>query len=363
MSALWVSLLLGAAVLIVAVLALRQRSRATADAAYIDELERLLQSRSDETALVTRLSGNFASVLELDVLKRAIAAELPGIVGEDNYWVVARLNGWSLLAGEPAEAGGVIPKGLTLKPETWESFPLVSAGRSVGLLGVRRTDAGFTEEQRRVLAATALLLAGAIRNVYLFGRVRDLSMVDPLTRCLMRQFGVEALSREMRRMRRTEGDLCIAIVDIDHFKSLNDTHGHPAGDRALAMVGRVLKEGLRSTDIACRYGGDEFLIVLPETAIAGAVHAVENLRRRIATTAVDVSGEPLTVSASVGVTAVDATEEDPAVPITRADAAMYDAKRSGRNHVAVKSLPSQAPPAAAPGLPERLDGVPPKIRV
>ena len=328
---LWISLLLGAAVLVVLVYALRQRARATAEAAYAEELERVVQTRSDEADAIARLSAAFGSVLELDVLRRTIATELPAIAGEDNYWVVARLNGWSLLAGEPAEPGSMIPRGLTARPEAWESFPVISAGRTVGLLGVRRPDAGFADEQRRLLTTTATLVAAAIRNVYLFGRVRDLSMVDPLTRCLMRQFGVEALSREMRRMRRTQGDLCIAIVDIDHFKNLNDNHGHQLGDRALAMVGRVLKEGLRATDIACRYGGDEFLIVLPETAMAGAVHAVENLRRRIATTPVDVGGMPLTVSASVGVTTVLHNEEEPAAPIARADAAMYDAKKSGKD--------------------------------
>ena len=345
---LWISLLLGAAVLVVLVYALRQRARATAEAAYVDELERLVSARTEHADAVARLSASFGSVLELDVLRRTVNTELPAIAGDDNFWVVARLNGWTLLAGEPAEPGSVIPRGLTMKPEAWESFPLISAGRTVGLLGVRRPEAGFSEDQRRLLTTTAALLGAAIRNVYLFGRVRDLSMVDPLTRCLMRQFGVEALSREMRRLRRTQGDLCIAIVDIDHFKNLNDTHGHQLGDRTLAMVGRVLKEGLRATDIACRYGGDEFLIVLPETAMPGAVHAVENLRRRIATTPVDVGGIPLTVSASVGVTPVSHSEEDPAVPIARADAAMYDAKRSGRNHVSIKTAPAGEGPAAAP---------------
>jgi diguanylate cyclase (GGDEF)-like protein len=175
-------------------------------------------------------------------------------------------------------------------------------------------------------------------------------MIDPLTRCLMRQFGVEALSREMRRMRRSQSALCVAILDLDHFKELNDAHGHPVGDRALAMVGRVLKDGLRASDIACRYGGDEFLIVLPETSLNGAVRALENLRRRIGATTVDGSeGEAsVTVAATVGITAVEPAEEDPALPIARADATMYEAKRSGRDRVGARTKSPPVGPSAAP---------------
>lgn len=204
------------------------------------------------------------------------------------------------------------------------------------MMGVKQLPGGFTDDQRATLTAVATLLATAVKNVQLVTRVRELSMIDPLTRCLMRQFGVEALSRELRRMRRAQSALCVAILDVDHFKQLNDTHGHPTGDRALATVGRLLKEGLRASDIFSRHGGDEFLIVLPETAVAGAVQAVNNLRRRIGATEIDTAAGPIQLSVSVGVTDVEVFEEDPARPIARADAAMYEAKRAGRDRVAVR---------------------------
>lgn len=338
MSAAWISLLLGAVVVLLFVYIARRQSRAAAEAAYVDELERLAQARENDFVLIARLSSGLCAVLDIDILKRTISTELPALTGSEDFWVVAQVSGWMLLAGEPAEPGGVIPRGVASKPDAWECFPLTTAGRTIGLMGIRRPAAGFTDDQRRMLTAVATLIASTVKNIQLFNRIRDLSMIDPLTRCLMRQFGVEALSREMRRMRRTHSSLCVAILDLDHFKDLNDTHGHVAGDRALAMVGRVLKEGLRASDIACRYGGEEFLIVLPETSLPGAVRAVENLRRRIGATPIDAGAGPITVTASVGVTVVDLAEEDSAVPITRADSAMYEAKRSGRNRVAVKTV-------------------------
>lgn len=340
MTAPWISLLVGAVVLLLlGGYALWRHLRGTSEAAYIDDLERLAQARAEDFDTLVRLSSDLGGVLDVDALKAIIAVELPKLTGSDDFWIVARLSGWTLLAGEPAEPGSVVPRGLTAKPEAWECFPLNAAGRSVGLLGTRQPAGGYNDDQRRMLTTVATLMASAIKNIQLFNRVRELSMIDPLTRCLMRQFGIEALSREMRRMRRTQNPLCVAILDLDHFKELNDTHGHPVGDRALAMVGRALKEGLRASDIACRYGGDEFLIVLPETSLRGAVRAVENIRRRIGATPLDAAeGQvPIGVSASVGITAVEALEEDPTLPITRADAAMYEAKRSGRNQVTART--------------------------
>ncbi|MBI4266568.1 MAG: GGDEF domain-containing protein [Acidobacteria bacterium] len=351
MPAPWISLALGAAVVLLLVYAFRRYRRAATEAAYVDELERLAQARADDFALLTRLSAALGSVLDLDTLKRIIASELPSLTGTDDFFVVARLNGWMLLAGQPAEPGSPVPAGLASKPDAWECFPLTTGGKTVGLMGIRQPAGGFGEDRRRVLATMATLIAAAVKNTQLFNRVRDLSMIDPLTRTLTRQFGVEALSREMRRMRRAQSALCVAILDLDHFKNLNDTHGHLAGDRALAMVGRVLKEGLRASDIACRYGGEEFLIVLPETSLSGGVRAVENLRRRIGATPIDAGTGPIKVTASVGITNVALAEEDPTVPITRADVAMYEAKRAGRNRVAVKETAQSEGPLIPPAEP------------
>jgi hypothetical protein len=161
----WISLLLAVVlVLLVVVYALRRHHTAAADAAYIDDLERLAQARSDDFTLLARLSTDLGSVLDAESLKRTIDEELPRLTGTDDFWVVARLGGWTLVAGEPAEPGSVVPRNLTAKPEAWECFPLNAAGRSVGLLGTRQPPGGFNDDQRRMLTTVATLLAGRSRT-------------------------------------------------------------------------------------------------------------------------------------------------------------------------------------------------------
>ena len=125
--------------------ATRRRRRALVQAGYVDKLTRVAQGRDDDFALMTRLSAGLADVRELDHLKRWLAAELPTVTGTERCWVVGRLNGWVLLAGEPAEADSVMPGDLTAKPDAWECFPLIAAGKAVGMMGARRRS-----EERRV---------------------------------------------------------------------------------------------------------------------------------------------------------------------------------------------------------------------
>ena len=189
-----------------------------------------------------RLSSDLGGALDIEALKRTIGSELPKLTGSDDYWVIARLGGWMLLAGEPAEPGGVVPRGLTAKPDAWESFPLNAGGRTVGLMGAKQPAGGFTDDQRRMLTAVATLMASAIKNIQLFTRVRELSMIDPLTRCLMRQLGVEALSREMRRMRRSQS----AFMRRDSRPRLlqgAERHARPCRRRPRARDGRSRAEG------------------------------------------------------------------------------------------------------------------------
>lgn len=336
------------------VIAILWRRWIATHAEYRDEIERLYEARAEDLALLARLTDGLAGMRDFEQLKRWLAAELPSLMGSEPYWIIAWANGRALLlAGTPIEPGGVIPADLTGKAQAWECFPLVVGGRPLGLMGLCRPADGLPEDARRTLGLLASLIASAVRNIQLLTRARALSMIDPLTGCLTRQFGVEALSREMRRMRRGHTVVCAAMLDLDRFKRLNDTHGHAAGDRALAMVGRVLKEGLRVTDIACRYGGDEFLIVLPDTTLSGALRAVENIRRRITNMPIETGMAALELAASVGVIAVDSGEEDPSAVVARADAAMYANKRSG-SHAAGLS------PAAVSPSPPRV-GAPPAL--
>jgi diguanylate cyclase (GGDEF)-like protein len=129
--------------------------------------------------------------------------------------------------------------------------------------------------------------------------------------------------------------LSMVMFDVDHFKRINDRFGHLAGDAVLAAVGSRMKAVLRGSDMKCRYGGEEFMILLPDTPLTGARRVAETLRSELRDHPVVFHDERITVTASFGVTAITPGEVDPLVIMARADAAMYRAKQEGRNCVRV----------------------------
>jgi len=143
----------------------------------------------------------------------------------------------------------------------------------------------------------------------------------------------------------------LIMFDLDRFKSINDRYGHLCGDTVLAEVGAKMRASLRSSDLKCRYGGEEFLILLPETPVDGAHRAAETLRRELADLQIQWNGRVIRITSSFGVACARPNELDPTPLIARADEALYRAKREGRNSVRVSadapSVPS-APPAPGP---------------
>jgi diguanylate cyclase (GGDEF)-like protein len=227
-------------------------------------------------------------------------------------------------------------------------FPLIVGGFPIGVLAVaERPPLGDNTE--RVLAAASALVAVSIRNVQLFEELRDTAVTDSLTGCVNRAHFLETMTAELRRTRRTGSPLSLLMIDLDGFKQVNDVDGHLAGDAALAAVGRRTKELLRHSDVRCRYGGDEFLILLADTPVTGALHVAEVLRREIETLGIQPSGREKPVTASVGVAAAIPGEIDPGMCIMRADRSLYSAKRAGGNRVAYADAES-TPTAGYPTL-------------
>ncbi len=155
---------------------------------------------------------------------------------------------------------------------------------------------------------------------------------DQLTGALNRKGLDETLERELARARRRQTPICVSLLDVDNFKSLNDTYGHQTGDDALVHLARVIRETMRPHDTLARYGGEEFLIILPDTALADAVAALQRLQRELTRRFFLHKNEKLLITFSAGVTAFRA-EEPKHEAIARADAAMYQAKKSGKNRV------------------------------
>lgn len=155
---------------------------------------------------------------------------------------------------------------------------------------------------------------------------------DPLTGTLNRKGLSEALAREMARTQRHSSQLCIGLLDIDNFKKINDTHGHHAGDAALMHLTEVIRENLRPQDSLGRYGGEEFLIILPDVDADDAVKAMQRLQRALTTRYFLTGGQKLLITFSAGVARLE-VDEAPEAAIDRADQAMYRAKKAGKNRV------------------------------
>ncbi len=183
-----------------------------------------------------------------------------------------------------------------------------------------------------VITLVALLLG---RWAYREAQVRDQALRDPLTRLSNRRELFCRLNHEVARARRSGRPLSVCLLDLDFFKRINDTYGHGVGDEVLVKVASVLKGNLRETDAVGRIGGEEFVLVLPETEQLGARRVVERCRTSIeASPVILADGSPLPVSASFGVVTWDPDEEaDGHQLITRADEMLYRAKAGGRNRV------------------------------
>ncbi len=166
--------------------------------------------------------------------------------------------------------------------------------------------------------------------------LREQATTDSLTGLANRRTILETLGRELERCRRLATACAIVFVDLDHFKHVNDTHGHPAGDEVLRQAASTMRAILRPYDLVGRYGGEEFVVVLPDCDAAGARAAGERLRASVAGTAISVGGVSLRVTCSLGIAVGDSRNGwDRDRLLNAADAAMYSAKRAGRDRIVV----------------------------
>jgi diguanylate cyclase (GGDEF)-like protein len=179
-------------------------------------------------------------------------------------------------------------------------------------------------------------------------QIEKLSVTDSLLGIFNRRYLHERLPQESARSRRYGKPLSLVMADLDHFKRINDTHGHQAGDLVLQHVANLARSALRVSDWIARYGGEEFVIVLPETPLLGAYAVAERMRRSCAETPVELPGAQLLVTASFGVATIDGiapSDEDAEAILRDADRALYASKRAGRNRT---TCGPKTPPASVP---------------
>lgn len=215
--------------------------------------------------------------------------------------------------------------------------PLYNGSEVNGALSlIASRPSAFSESDLRLLASFAATASAALNNVMLHSELQRLAVTDTLTGLLYRRALFDLGQREIERSWRSNHPISAIMLDIDNFKSFNDTYGHAAGDRVLQVVAERCKRSVRTIDILGRYGGDEFAILLPDTDLYGASEVAERILRSIQGIDLELEGKLLAVSVSMGVARVLQASGSLSTLLDRADSAMYAAKQAGGNRVEVR---------------------------
>ena len=223
------------------------------------------------------------------------------------------------------------------------TIPLTFSPNSQGLLYVERQQGAFSESELQLLAMVGTSLSLALHNAAIYQQMQELASRDGLTRLLNRRALEEVLSRELKAGMRYRASACLILVDVDHFKQVNDLFGHVGGDRVLQRIATVMQEAVRDTDSVGRYGGEEFGIVLPHTDLTRAAVLAERLRDQIEHHAFDVDEGSVRITVSVGIAQIPDTTIGTVLEwMAAADAALYEAKGCGRNGVVIHTTDGAA---------------------
>jgi diguanylate cyclase (GGDEF)-like protein len=212
-------------------------------------------------------------------------------------------------------------------------------GEFIGILQLVSEEKMINEQYQSLTKNLAPQLSSALTNIQLKDLLRNQAIRDPLTELYNRRFMLEAFEQALNRAERHKSCLAVLMIDLDHFKKFNDTHGHEAGDKVLEVVAEQFKQNLRLEDIACRYGGEEFCILCPDTGLKDAHILAEKLRHCVAEQKITYQTQELDrVTLSIGISIYPNHGHSSNELIQKADKALYNAKEQGRNCTAVTRI-------------------------
>ena len=312
------------------------------------------KKRTTQFECFIRLGQALNHATTLEQLRELLNYHLPRAVGSDGVWVLIQMNGdWKTLVGrspkalysaDPASRARA-DRFLQLDSDRVDvvrgneidghlCFGLLFGTQRVGVIGLPISSSD-PHNARRELASISALLGISARNVELVEEIKAHGVLDGLTKCFNRTHGMNMLDAELQRAKRSRTTFSLLMLDLDGFKSVNDEYGHLCGDALLVAVGRKMHELVRNSDIKVRYGGEEFLIMLPDTPLPGAIHVARLLNREIGKLSVEWNNHVVSRTASVGVAVAKPGELDTTQLLGRADAALYRAKHDGRDRVCV----------------------------
>ena len=353
---------------------LKLKSRLAEQSKMIEQNNKKLQALVKDLSLLYQIGQGVNSTIELEELYRVITNTLSENLRLDKYAIFLKDDSGEFLqvkaswgfteadhindmtfrlgegvTGEVAASGQMIYVRDTTKEErflhykgerivegSFLSIPLIFKKEILGVINFHMPESGaFDDEEIRLLTLVANQIALAIENAKLYTKARDLSVKDELTGLYNRRHFQSVLQIEWKRAVRFRRSLSLLMVDVDHFKKYNDTYGHLHGDKVLREMAQVLKRSVREIDTLARFGGEEFILLLPDTDKKGAIAVGEKIRKIVNEHRVpDVAGTSASlVTISVGISSYpdDVRELDDL--IDHADIALYDAKDSGRNRV------------------------------
>ncbi len=331
-----------------------------------------LQEQERELILLNRLTTIMSSSVSVDEIFQGFANELKKVIDVD-WATIALIDGnevyFSALSstiGSPWQTGERMPlegtateyvckekrslyeANLARHHRFWTGehhlkqgirsivyLPLLIKDYSIGslILASRRPNA-YSPKQIRLLEQVTLQIATPIENAQLYARAAQRARIDELTELFNRRHFEERLKEELARHSRYSGVFSLFLLDLDNFKIYNDMYGHPSGDRLLKQVGRTIRSSIRSVDQAFRYGGDEFVVILPQTAIDDAYIVGERVRQRIAA---KMEAKGIAITCSIGLASYPSDGVMSNELITTADTALYYAKRTGGNRIYLSS--------------------------
>jgi len=323
----------------------------------------LLESVDQHAVLLYEVASRLNTILDLEValhevsklMRVSMGAEKSEVILAERFGQLAELGFPTSIAHQAIEQRSVVVlANIPAQAEqTWGKSALLLGIRSAlcvpvmigeeiaALIYVYKTDPAsrpFDQHDVQLAVAISHQAALTIQRTRLLEKARALeqrAIIDGLTGLHNRQHFLELADIEFQRARRYQHPLSAAMLDIDYFKQANDTYGHTVGDQVLQAVAARCQKNLRDIDAVGRYGGDEFVVLLPESDLNGARIAAEHLRRCIADIPVDTDRGPLNVTISLGVAALTDDYPHMAALLNEADAALYRAKNAGRNQVAV----------------------------
>ena len=215
--------------------------------------------------------------------------------------------------------------------ETLLSLPLIFKGEVLGVITLDSKISGeqFIRNDERLLSILASQSAVSINNAIMY----EMAITDALTGLYIRRYFIHRLEQEVEKARRYDRPLSLLFLDIDHFKEFNDTYGHQLGDKALIYLAKIMKRRTRAADICVRYGGEEFIIILPETPKEQAMAMAERLRQDVENDSISAKGNIYKITASIGVAAYSGKIISANELIRESDRRLYQAKEEGRNRV------------------------------